>query len=139
MPLPVRAAAQDFEILMSGCVVIKPRADIFKIHPPIFEASPSFPGSGVAATSSATPYHNARTCAPSSALPPSLLTPSACAKQPNLTAAFLPPPACLPALQHNVTAISTREDLTDLEEQILPFLQDLPRAQVGPGCARACA
>lgn len=30
-------APQDFEILMSGCVVIKPRADIFKMHPPIFE------------------------------------------------------------------------------------------------------
>ncbi|KAL4444179.1 hypothetical protein ABPG75_011916 [Micractinium tetrahymenae] len=58
---------KDFEILMSGCVVIKPRADIFKIHPAIFE--------------------------------------------------------------HNVTAISTKEDLSDLEEQILPFLQDLPRAQ----------
>lgn len=58
---------KDFEILMSGCVVIKPRADIFTIHPPIFE--------------------------------------------------------------DNVTAISTKEDLTDLEERILPFLQDLPRAQ----------
>jgi hypothetical protein len=28
---------QDFEILMSGCVVIKPRTDIFRLHPPIFE------------------------------------------------------------------------------------------------------
>jgi hypothetical protein len=28
---------KDFEILMSGCVVIKPRTDIFRLHPPIFE------------------------------------------------------------------------------------------------------
>jgi len=33
-------------------------------------------------------------------------------------------------LQHNVTAITTKEDLSDLEEQILPFLRDVPRAQV---------
>ena len=35
--LPCPAWLQDFEILMSGCVVIKPRSDIFNIHPPIFE------------------------------------------------------------------------------------------------------
>ncbi|PSC76930.1 hypothetical protein C2E20_0555 [Micractinium conductrix] len=58
---------KDFEILMAGCLIIKPRADIFKIHPNIF--------------------------------------------------------------QHNVTAISTKEDLSDLEQQVLPFLKDLPRAQ----------
>ena len=28
---------QDFEILMAGCVVVKPRSDIFRIHPAIFE------------------------------------------------------------------------------------------------------
>lgn len=32
-------------------------------------------------------------------------------------------------MQHNVTAISTKEDLSDLEQQVLPFLKDLPRAQ----------
>jgi hypothetical protein len=58
---------KDFEILMAGCVVVKPRSDIFRIHPAIFE--------------------------------------------------------------HNVTAITTKEDLSDLEEQILPFLRDVPRAQ----------
>ncbi|EFN56605.1 hypothetical protein CHLNCDRAFT_144359 [Chlorella variabilis] len=58
---------KDFEILMSGCVVVKPRVDIFKLHPPIFE--------------------------------------------------------------HNVTAISVKEDLSDLEEAIMPFLTDMPRAQ----------
>ena len=40
-------------------------------------------------------------------------------------------PTCLPSLQHNVTAISVREDFADLEQQIMPFLQDMPRAQVG--------
>jgi hypothetical protein len=29
-----------------------------------------------------------------------------------------------------VTAISVREDLSDLEGAVLPFLRDLPRAQV---------
>lgn len=62
--------------------------------------------------------------------PLSNLSPFPC----RLSASELPArPACL---QHNVTAISTREDLTDLEEQILPFLQDLPRAQV---CVHAAA
>lgn len=58
---------KDFEILMSGCVVVKPRVDIFKLHPPIFK--------------------------------------------------------------HNATAISVREDFSDLEEQIMPYLTDIPRAQ----------
>ena len=45
----------------------------------------------------------------------------------------LPPSTCLPCLplQHNQTAISVREDFSDLEQQILPFLRDTPRAQVG--------
>jgi hypothetical protein len=68
---------KDFEILMAGCVVVKPRSDIFRIHPAIFE--------------------------------------------------------------HNVTAITTKEDLSDLEEQILPFLRDVPRAQVGFCRALCCA
>lgn len=68
---------------MSGCVVVKPRVDIFKLHPPIFK--------------------------------------------------------------HNATAISVREDFSDLEEQIMPYLTDIPRAQVRPvlraalRCAALCS
>lgn len=51
-----------------SCVTVKPRSDIFSIHPPIFE--------------------------------------------------------------HNVSAVSVKEDLSDLEEQVLPLLEDVPRAQV---------
>ena len=82
-PPPARAhpAAAPSRMLprRRSCVTVKPRADIFRIHPPIFE--------------------------------------------------------------HNVTAISVEEDLSDLEERVLPFLQDVPRAQVrrAPGLPGAAA
>ena len=37
---PPLIIVQDFEILMAGCVVVKPRSDIFRIHPAIFEVRP---------------------------------------------------------------------------------------------------
>lgn len=135
-PVSHGAILQDFEILMAGCVVVKPRSDIFRIHPAIFE---------VGAAGWSADLENAM-CA---TIPPAMLGRHATPllnrwrfTQQQRSAATVPEDStkcrrtllqqprapCL--LQHNVTAITTKEDLSDLEDQILPFLRDIPRAQV---------
>ena len=108
---------KDFEIIMSGCVLVKPRADSFLIYPPMFEVRE---GGGLRVCARARERESVCVC---------VFLQVAHVRRPLPPP---PPPAPLRA-QSNVSVVNVRETFEDLEQQVLPLLADLPRAQVSGG------